>query len=69
MIDGGITERHDALNENAFEGAFGPGSIIQNVWIEHVKVGLWITRSVNNDAIADSFYMEGLRIRNPLRMG
>jgi hypothetical protein len=52
------------LNENAFEGAFGPGSIIQNVWIEHVKVGLWLTRSVNNDTIADSLYLEGLRIRN-----
>lgn len=34
--------RKDALDNPGFEGNFGSGSLIQNVWIEHMKVGLWL---------------------------
>ena len=34
--------RKDADDNPGFEGDFGSGSLIQNVWIEHMKVGVWL---------------------------
>jgi len=41
MIQGETTDRQDTLQVNGIGGAMGGGSIIQNVWIEHTKVGMW----------------------------
>ncbi len=41
MIQGETTDRKDNLQVNGFGGALGDGSMIQNVWIEHTKVGMW----------------------------
>ena len=43
------TRRKDADDNPGFEGDFGVGSLIQNVWIEHMKVGLWLGAS--NDGL------------------
>ncbi|HWE60347.1 MAG TPA: glycosyl hydrolase family 28-related protein [Chloroflexota bacterium] len=40
-IQGETTDRVDRAQVNGFGGALGGGSIIQNVWIEHTKVGMW----------------------------
>lgn len=50
--------RNDAADNPAFEGNFGSGSLIQNVWVEHMKVGFWL--GVNNDGL---FIVDG-RIRD-----
>ncbi len=50
--------RNDAADSPAFEGNFGSGSLIQNVWIEHMKVGFWL--GVNTDGL---FIVDG-RIRD-----
>jgi hypothetical protein len=50
--------RNDAADNPAFEGNFGTGSLIQNVWVEHMKVGFWL--GVNTDGL---FIVDG-RIRN-----
>lgn len=39
--------RNDAADHPGFEGNFGTGSLIQNVWIEHMKVGFWISSGTN----------------------
>lgn len=50
--------RKDADDNPGFEGDFGSGSLIQNVWIEHMKVGLWLGAS------NDGLYIVNGRIRD-----
>ncbi|MBB6729992.1 S-layer homology domain-containing protein [Cohnella zeiphila] len=71
MIDGEINVRDDEAHTNAFEGAFGPGSVIQDVWIEHTKAGLWLTKPKDGaeNEITDGLYMLGLRIRDLMADG
>ncbi|RJE90685.1 hypothetical protein D3P07_00830 [Paenibacillus sp. 1011MAR3C5] len=76
FIDGKISVRDDIAQTNGFEGAFGPGSTVQNVWIEHTKTGLWLTRPINKggytfntDLYTDEFYIAGSRIRNVMADG
>jgi len=69
LIDGGINVRDDEAFTNAFHGAFGQGSVIQNVWIEHTKAGLWLTQPVGEKARTNGLHMVGLRIRNLLADG
>lgn len=69
LIDGGINVRDDEAVTNAFHGAFGQGSVIQNVWIEHTKAGLWLTQPMGEKARTNGLYMEGLRIRNLMADG
>jgi hypothetical protein len=73
-IDGDLNIRDDNAHTNGFEGAFGPGSTIQSVWIEHTKTGMWITRpktevGFNGDAYTDGLYVAGLRIRDTMADG
>jgi hypothetical protein len=42
MLTSDAVVRKDAQDNPGFEGDFGAGSLIQNVWIEHMKVGLWL---------------------------
>ncbi len=69
LIDGGINVRDDEAVTNAFHGAFGPGSVIQHVWIEHTKAGLWLTQTAGETARTNGLYMMGLRIRNLMADG
>ncbi|MDQ0091095.1 hypothetical protein J2T12_004521 [Paenibacillus anaericanus] len=69
LIDGGINERDDEGFTNAFHGAFGPESVIQQVWIEHTKAGLWLTQPIGETARTNGLYMMGLRIRNLMADG
>ncbi|CDN44087.1 glycosyl hydrolase family 28-related protein [Paenibacillus sp. P22] len=69
LIDGGISVRDDEAFDNAFHGAFGPGSVLQNIWIEHTKAGLWLTQPIGEKKRTDGLYMAGLRIRNLMADG
>ncbi|TXK75160.1 S-layer homology domain-containing protein [Paenibacillus sp. N3.4] len=73
-IDGELNVRKDDAHTNAFEGAFGTGSTVQNVWIEHTKTGMWIARpqlsyGLNSDNYTNEFYVGGLRMRNLMADG
>jgi hypothetical protein len=57
-IFGEITDRKDYLQVNAIGGALGGGSIIQNLWIEHTKVGMWF------DGPFSGLTITGCRIRD-----
>jgi hypothetical protein len=52
-ILGEVTERIDDDQVNGVGGAMGGGSLIDNLWIQHTKVGLWFDGP-----------MDGITIRN-----
>ena len=58
MIQGETVDRQDAQQVNGIGGAMGGGSIIQNVWIEHTKVGMWF------DGPFGDLLVVGCRIRD-----
>jgi hypothetical protein len=62
-IAGDSRVRNDSGDDAAFEGNFGTGSLIYNVWVEHTKVGLWASSGTNG------LYMAGVRIRNTFADG
>jgi hypothetical protein len=57
-IFGEVQERNDCDQVNGIGGALGGGSVIQNLWIEHTKVGMWF------DGPFDGLTITGCRLRN-----
>ncbi len=55
-ILGEVTERVDDDQVNGVGGAMGGGSLIDNLWIQHTKVGLWF------DGPMDGITVRNLRI-------
>jgi hypothetical protein len=50
--------RNDASPESCFGGATGNGTVLENIWMEHSKVGYWVGPGANGLVI------RGCRIRN-----
>ncbi|RED64884.1 S-layer homology domain-containing protein [Cohnella lupini] len=63
LLDVNVTARRDAEREAGFDGTFGTGSVIQNVWIEHAKAGIWSMRS-EAGVSTNGLYVGNVRIRN-----
>ena len=63
QISGDVTYRDDANFDAAVEGNFGSGSVLFNLWMRHVKVGMWI------DSGTQGLYAVGLRIRDTFADG
>lgn len=63
MIAGDVRSRNDAQFDSGVEGNFGQGSLVQNVWIEHTKTGVWV------DAGTDGLLATGLRVRDTFADG
>ncbi|MBB5869297.1 hypothetical protein F4553_002676 [Allocatelliglobosispora scoriae] len=55
-ILGEVTERDDADQVNGVGGALGGGSVVEGLWIQHTKVGLWL------DGPFDGLTVRGNRI-------
>lgn len=62
-IFGNIDQRFDATADNAFNGNLGEGSLLERLWIEHVKCGVWSTPGTRDLRIIDC------RIRNTMADG
>jgi Pectate lyase superfamily protein/Carbohydrate binding module (family 35) len=62
-IFGDVSNRNDGGSDAGIEGNFADGSLIQNVWIEHTKVGMWF------DAPTTGLYVVGNRIRDTFADG
>lgn len=62
-IFGEVDHRNNEAPDNAFNGNFGDGTVLRNLWIEHVKCGVWTLRGTRNMRIEDS------RIRNTMADG
>lgn len=69
LVDGDLNIRDDEASTHGFEGEFGPGSVIQNVWLEHTKTGLWLTQLKGSSGYTDGLHMIGLRMRNLMADG
>ena len=57
-ITGDLNHRTDADANDGIGGSFGTGSSINDLWIEHTKVGMWITNSsgltISNSRVRDT---------------
>jgi hypothetical protein len=62
-IFGDVRVRQDNDSDPALEGDFGTGSLLQDIWAEHVKVGLWANSGTNG------LYVVGTRIRDTFADG
>jgi hypothetical protein len=57
-IFGDTTIRNDQTSDSGLGGSLGGGSTVDNVWIEHTKVGAWF------DGPSDGLSLSRLRIQN-----
>jgi hypothetical protein len=62
-VFGDVSNRDDGGSDAGIEGNFADGSLIQNVWIEHTKVGMWF------DSPTTGLYVVGTRIRDTFADG
>lgn len=67
-IVGGATARNDAAGQAAIEGDFTAETLLQNIWMQHTKVGLWV-RPGSKDVLAVGLrvrdtYADGVNFRN-----
>jgi hypothetical protein len=46
--------RDDKSPENGFNGSAGTGSRLENIWVEHTKVGFWVSGRTNGLVITSS---------------
>jgi hypothetical protein len=69
LIDGDLNIRDDEALTHAFYGGYGTGSVIQNVWVEHSKTGLWLSKVRGGTEITDELHMVNLRLRNLMADG
>ncbi|MEV6543734.1 discoidin domain-containing protein [Streptomyces sp. NPDC051665] len=67
-VIGEVTERVDSNPDNFVNGTLGPGSSVSGMWIQHLKVGLWLTGNNDNlvvennrilDTTADGLNLNG----------
>ncbi|MFE6664914.1 discoidin domain-containing protein [Streptomyces sp. NPDC057697] len=53
-VIGEVTERVDSSPDNFVNGSLGPGSSVSGMWIQHLKVGLWLTGNNDNLVVEDN---------------
>ncbi|MFF6994700.1 discoidin domain-containing protein [Streptomyces sp. NPDC008313] len=76
-VVGEVTERVDSSPDNFVNGSLGPDSSVSGMWLQHLKVGLWLTGNNDNlvvednrilDTTADGLNLNGtaknVRVRN-----
>ncbi|MEV6944790.1 discoidin domain-containing protein [Streptomyces sp. NPDC051172] len=76
-VIGEVTERIDSNPDNFVNGSLGPNSSVSGMWIQHLKVGLWLMGDNDNlvvennrilDTTADGLNLNGsargVRVRN-----
>ncbi|MFF5104133.1 discoidin domain-containing protein [Streptomyces sp. NPDC000134] len=76
-VIGEVTERVDSSPDNFVNGSLGPNSAVSGMWLQHLKVGLWLTGTNDNlvvennrilDTTADGLNLNGnargVKVRN-----
>ncbi|WP_408056050.1 discoidin domain-containing protein [Streptomyces luteolifulvus] len=67
-VFGEVTERVDSHPDNFVNGSLGPGSSVSGMWLQHLKVGLWLMGNNDNlvvennrilDTTADGLNLNG----------
>jgi hypothetical protein len=46
---GDVTTRNDSSPDNFVNGSLGNGAVVQNIWVQHEKVGLWLVGNNNTN--------------------
>ncbi|MFJ3304164.1 discoidin domain-containing protein [Streptomyces sp. NPDC086549] len=70
-VIGEVTERVDSSPDNFVNGSLGPNSSVSGMWIQHMKVGLWLMGNndnlvVENNRILDTT-ADGLNLNGTAR--
>ncbi|WBQ05464.1 discoidin domain-containing protein [Kribbella sp. CA-293567] len=56
-VIGEVTERNDQSPDNFVNGSLGPNSVVSGLWLQHLKVGLWLTGNNDNLVVENNrFY-------------
>ncbi|MGV9992509.1 discoidin domain-containing protein [Streptomyces sp. NPDC003374] len=76
-VIGEVTERVDSSPDNFVNGSLGPNSAVSGMWLQHLKVGLWLTGDNDNLVVEDNRILDttadglnlngnarGVRVRN-----
>ncbi|MFF0083981.1 discoidin domain-containing protein [Streptomyces canus] len=76
-VIGEVTERVDSNPDNFVNGSLGRGSSVSGMWLQHLKVGLWLTGDNDNLVVENSRFLDmtadglnlngnarGVRVRN-----
>ncbi|MEU1461995.1 discoidin domain-containing protein [Streptomyces sp. NPDC005727] len=76
-VVGEVTERVDSNPDNFVNGSLGPDSSVSGMWLQHLKVGLWLTGNNDNLVVEDNRVLDttadglnlngsakGVRVRN-----
>ncbi|MGW5971304.1 discoidin domain-containing protein [Streptomyces sp. NPDC055186] len=70
-VIGEVTERVDSNPDNFVNGSLGPNSSVSGMWLQHLKVGLWLTGNNDNLVVENSrFYdmtADGLNLNGNAR--
>jgi alpha-1,3-glucanase-like protein len=64
-ILGDTTARDDTASDNGFNGGAGTNSRLENIWVEHTKVGYW----VGAGNVANGLVVTGCRFRDLMADG
>ncbi|MFJ6862011.1 discoidin domain-containing protein [Streptomyces werraensis] len=57
-VIGEVTERVDSSPDNFVNGSLGPGSTVSGMWLQHLKVGLWLTGNNDNLVVENSRFLD-----------
>ncbi|MEV4783874.1 discoidin domain-containing protein [Streptomyces tuirus] len=76
-VIGEVTERVDSNPDNFVNGSLGPGSSVSGMWLQHLKVGLWLQGNNDNLVVENNRFLDmtadglnlngnarGVRVRN-----
>ncbi|MFJ8778773.1 discoidin domain-containing protein [Streptomyces sp. NPDC102476] len=76
-VIGEVTERVDSNPDNFVNGSLGAGSSVSGMWLQHLKVGLWLTGDNDNLVVENNRFLDmtadglnlngnarGVRVRN-----
>jgi hypothetical protein len=76
-VVGEVTERVDSNPDNFVNGSLGTGSSVSGMWLQHLKVGLWLTGTNDNLVVENNRFLDmtadglnlngnarGVRVRN-----
>lgn len=57
-VIGEVTERVDSSPDNFVNGSLGPNSTVSGMWLQHLKVGLWLTGNNDNLVVEKSRFLD-----------
>ncbi|MFF9336542.1 discoidin domain-containing protein [Streptomyces albogriseolus] len=57
-VIGDVTERVDSTPDNFVNGSLGPNSTVSGMWLQHLKVGLWLTGNNDNLVVENSRFLD-----------